>query len=86
VPKYPFGHAAVGCIAGSIFGFVIGDIWYHIRNGVGNSVLYGYRCHAVPTFAGLTIGYVWGVYKRHEACKAIKLLEDFEKLKLSLGP
>lgn len=83
-PKYPFSHAVVGCTAGSIIGLAIGDIWYHIRNGDVNSMLYGaYRCHAVPTFAGLTIGYVWGVYKKHEACKAIKLLEDFGKLKPS---
>lgn len=83
MPKYTFSHAVVGCIVGSIIGLVIGDIWYHIRNGDGKSMLYGaYRCHAVHAFAGITIRYVWGLYKKHEACKAIKLLEDFEKLSL----
>lgn len=83
--KYPFAwksHAMVGCTAGLIIGLAIGDIWYHIRSGDGSSILYGaYRCHAVPTFAGITLGCVWGKYKKQEACKAIELLEGFERLK-----
>ncbi len=87
VPRYSFGHVVSSSAAGSVIGFVVGNIWYHIRSGDGQSMLYGvYRCHAVTTVVGIAIGCFWGMYKKHEACKATKLLEDFEKLKLSLGP
>lgn len=73
-------HIVVGCTAGLTVGLLLGDIWYRIRNGDGGSILYGaYRCHAVPTAAGLALGYISGIYNKHEANNAIKLLKSFER-------